>query len=284
VASSQAASESSSTFPRTRSRYPSSEKCQIHTRHILHCISPYKIPRTSSRYLYHIPTPLAPVPSCHSTRSRCLCDWPPIYPVFAPILRVLTVLAQQQSLIGLNRSILTDLCRTFISTLLRTQHHLISIHSAAAHHILHQRLAFSTGLSVSIPQLSSSRLKNLGIPQPIFLSTKMATLQELRLGYHSRVGLEPGNSGFSTLHIDHYATRGILPRVLRHHATTRLRPLITPTLPRPWNHPTPLNHTHTAVNDTLTECCATAPPRVLRRYATASVAPPRHHPIPLNKY
>jgi hypothetical protein len=37
----------------------------------------------------------------------------------------------------------------------------------------------------------------------------MATLQERRLGYHSLVGLEPGTSGFSTLRIDHYATRGI---------------------------------------------------------------------------
>jgi hypothetical protein len=37
----------------------------------------------------------------------------------------------------------------------------------------------------------------------------MATLQERRLGYHSRAGLEPGTSGFSTLRINHYAARGI---------------------------------------------------------------------------
>jgi hypothetical protein len=42
----------------------------------------------------------------------------------------------------------------------------------------------------------------------------MAMLQERRLGYHSRAGLEPGRAGtsiFSTLRINHYATRGILP-------------------------------------------------------------------------
>jgi hypothetical protein len=37
----------------------------------------------------------------------------------------------------------------------------------------------------------------------------MATLQERHLGYHSRAGLEPGTSGFSTLRINHYAARGI---------------------------------------------------------------------------
>jgi hypothetical protein len=37
----------------------------------------------------------------------------------------------------------------------------------------------------------------------------MATLQERRLGYHSRAGLKPGTSGFSTLRINHYAARGI---------------------------------------------------------------------------
>jgi hypothetical protein len=37
----------------------------------------------------------------------------------------------------------------------------------------------------------------------------MATLQERRLGYHSRAGLEPGTSRFSTLRINHCATRGI---------------------------------------------------------------------------
>jgi hypothetical protein len=38
----------------------------------------------------------------------------------------------------------------------------------------------------------------------------MATLQERRLGYHSRAGLEPGTSRFSTLRLNHYAARGIL--------------------------------------------------------------------------
>ncbi len=37
----------------------------------------------------------------------------------------------------------------------------------------------------------------------------MATLQERRLGYHSRAGLEPGTSRFSTLRIKHYAARGM---------------------------------------------------------------------------
>jgi hypothetical protein len=50
----------------------------------------------------------------------------------------------------------------------------------------------------------------LGIPQPFYESTKgvMATLQERRLGYHSRMGLEPGTSRFSTLRLNHYAARG----------------------------------------------------------------------------
>ena len=38
----------------------------------------------------------------------------------------------------------------------------------------------------------------------------MATLQERRLGYHSRAGLEPGTSSFSTPRIDHCAARGVL--------------------------------------------------------------------------
>ncbi len=38
----------------------------------------------------------------------------------------------------------------------------------------------------------------------------MATLQERRLGYHSRAGLEPGTSRFSNLRLNHYAARGIL--------------------------------------------------------------------------
>jgi hypothetical protein len=50
--------------------------------------------------------------------------------------------------------------------------------------------------------------KLLGIPQP------MATLQERRLGYHSRAGLEPGSSRFSTLRINHYAARGMLAAVV----------------------------------------------------------------------
>jgi hypothetical protein len=37
----------------------------------------------------------------------------------------------------------------------------------------------------------------------------MTTLQERRLGYHSRAGLEPGTSRFSTLRINYYAARGI---------------------------------------------------------------------------
>jgi hypothetical protein len=42
----------------------------------------------------------------------------------------------------------------------------------------------------------------------------MATLQERRLGYPSRAGLEPGTSRFSTLRINHCAARGILSRTL----------------------------------------------------------------------
>jgi hypothetical protein len=40
----------------------------------------------------------------------------------------------------------------------------------------------------------------------------MATLQERRLGYHSRAGLEPEPSRFSTLRLNHYAARGICVR------------------------------------------------------------------------
>jgi hypothetical protein len=36
----------------------------------------------------------------------------------------------------------------------------------------------------------------------------MATLQERRLGYHSRAILEPKTSGFLIPRINHYATRG----------------------------------------------------------------------------
>jgi hypothetical protein len=45
----------------------------------------------------------------------------------------------------------------------------------------------------------------------------MATLQERRLGYHSRAGLEPRTSRFSTLRLNHYAAR-----VLRRGSYTRL--------------------------------------------------------------
>ena len=54
--------------------------------------------------------------------------------------------------------------------------------------------------------------QDMGIPQPVYESTKgvMATLQERgRLGYHSQAGLEPENSRFSTLCINHYDARGI---------------------------------------------------------------------------
>ncbi len=53
---------------------------------------------------------------------------------------------------------------------------------------------------------------NLGIPQPILINQGvMATLQERRLGYHSRAGLEPGTSSlrFFTLLINHYAAWGM---------------------------------------------------------------------------
>jgi hypothetical protein len=59
----------------------------------------------------------------------------------------------------------------------------------------------------------------LGIPQPIRQGV-MATLQKRRLGYHLQMGLEPGFSGFLTLHIDHYcdyAIRGIVIMLCRHH-------------------------------------------------------------------
>jgi hypothetical protein len=46
---------------------------------------------------------------------------------------------------------------------------------------------------------------NLGIPQPIYKSTKGLWPQERCLQYQSRVGLEQGNSGFRTLRIDHFA-------------------------------------------------------------------------------
>ena len=53
--------------------------------------------------------------------------------------------------------------------------------------------------------------KKLGDSPANFLINRgvMATLQERRLGYHSRAGLEPGTSRFSTLRINHYAAWGM---------------------------------------------------------------------------
>jgi hypothetical protein len=42
----------------------------------------------------------------------------------------------------------------------------------------------------------------------------MATLQERRLGYHSRAGLEPGTSRFLTLCLSHYAARGVFLKII----------------------------------------------------------------------
>jgi hypothetical protein len=60
------------------------------------------------------------------------------------------------------------------------------------------------------PPNGGSKL-NLGISPANLLINQgvMATLQERRLGYHSRAGLEPGTSRFPTLRINHYAARGI---------------------------------------------------------------------------
>jgi hypothetical protein len=51
--------------------------------------------------------------------------------------------------------------------------------------------------------------KTWGFPSQFVLINRgvMATLQERRLGHHSRAGLEPGTSRFSTLRINHYAAR-----------------------------------------------------------------------------
>jgi hypothetical protein len=66
--------------------------------------------------------------------------------------------------------------------------------------------------------LSNPMKKKLGDSPAIFLINRgvMATLQERRLGYHSRAGLEPGTNGFSTLRINHYAARGIPRRPCKH--------------------------------------------------------------------
>jgi hypothetical protein len=58
-------------------------------------------------------------------------------------------------------------------------------------------------LSVFPPKLGDSPAK-LIINQGF-----MAALQERYQEYHSRTDLEPGASRFSTLHTNHYATRGI---------------------------------------------------------------------------
>jgi hypothetical protein len=78
---------------------------------------------------------------------------------------------------------------------------------------LTQRLSSAGCLSSA--RMYSLTVQNLGILQPIVLINKgvMATLQERRLGYHSRVGLEPGTSRFSTLRINHYAARGSAPHL-----------------------------------------------------------------------
>jgi hypothetical protein len=59
--------------------------------------------------------------------------------------------------------------------------------------------------------IASSDRKKLGNAQANLLINRgaMATLQEYHLGYHPQAGLEPGTSRYSTLHISHYATRGI---------------------------------------------------------------------------
>jgi hypothetical protein len=89
----------------------------------------------------------------------------------------------------------------------RTRHHTIV---SMAHYLA--RRAIPCVLSAFGQPLSALKLgdspANLLINQGV-----MATLQERRLGYHSRAGLEPGTSRFSTLRINHYAARGITARI-----------------------------------------------------------------------
>jgi hypothetical protein len=71
------------------------------------------------------------------------------------------------------------------------------------------------------PHIHAAYTQTWGVPghqsakrlfMPIYQSAKrlfMATLQERRLGYHTRAGLEPGTSGFSTLRMNRCAALGI---------------------------------------------------------------------------
>ncbi len=47
---------------------------------------------------------------------------------------------------------------------------------------------------------------------PLINQGVMAAFQECRLGYHSQAGFEPRISGFLTLCVNHYATRGMHKR------------------------------------------------------------------------
>jgi hypothetical protein len=60
---------------------------------------------------------------------------------------------------------------------------------------------------VHVKTLQGRPFKKLGdCPANLLISQGvMAKLQERRLGYHSRAGLEPGTSRFSTLRVNHYA-------------------------------------------------------------------------------
>jgi hypothetical protein len=64
---------------------------------------------------------------------------------------------------------------------------------------------------MTITHLLCCRHKKLGdSPDNLLINQGlMAALQELRQGYHSRAGLEPGTSRFLTLPMNHYAARGM---------------------------------------------------------------------------
>jgi hypothetical protein len=90
----------------------------------------------------------------------------------------------------------------------------------------------SWGLSWGIPLGDSPDTLGNSPANLLISQGVMATLQERRLGYHSRAGLEPGISGVSSLRINHYAARGMLYRTgyfricVQHYVITVQRPVV----------------------------------------------------------
>jgi hypothetical protein len=64
----------------------------------------------------------------------------------------------------------------------------------------------------------------------------VSALPERRLGYHSRAGIEPGTSEFSTLRINHYAARGDITISTEREMYDLFLPLYGPSMPERGGH------------------------------------------------